>query len=590
VQLHRAFIPLLVGVLTGAAVLAAPTPTVITSDQPGSVQRGITEAYRTGQKRIVIPAGTYYIKPPSAGSHLRFHGMSDFEIDARDVHFVFTDQTRGGIEFLNCRNVRLRGASIRFETPPFTQAVVEGIAPDGAWYDVRIEKGYPTNFDDARYFPAQPIGYLFDSKTRWWKPGTYDLYGQSIKRLGADRFRVFWNVPAGPRLHPVAVGDLMGFRGSGPHNVTIVTSTRVSLIGVTIYNAGSFAVWESGGDGDNRYSITVKRGPRPPEAVTDPLFSSTADAFHSTDVRKGPVLEQCYFEAMADDGIAIHGTYSLVLSAGGNKFVINDGNFRPGDPLRLFDPRGQPAGEALVRSIQPLEGFHNTKKSHRAAISDHTAGPYFEVMLDRPLPADFDYLVSNPAATGSGYVLRENTIRNHRARGMLLKADNGLVEGNLIEGSTMGGIVVTPEFWWYEADYSRNVTIRNNTIRQVAYAPRQLGAVLVAAVGEKPIPGCGHQHIVLDGNRFEDLNGVNLLISSACDVTVKNNLFIRPQRFRVEAGGMDEEPGSLIDITQAKDVRFENNTILGIGRFNTRIIQVSSTASVSGLQSGVELK
>jgi hypothetical protein len=338
VQLHQAFIPLLLGVLTGAAVLAAPTPTVITSDHPDSVQRGITEAYRTGQKRIVIPAGTYYIKPPSAGSHLQFHGMSDFEIDARDVHFVFTDQTRGGIEFLNCRSVRLRGASIRFETPPFTQAVVEGIAPDGAWYDVRVEKGYPTNFDDARYFPAQPIGYLFDSKTRWWKPGTYDLYGQAIKRLGTDRFRVFWNVPAGPRLHPVAVGDLMGFRGSGPHNVTIVTSTRVSLIGVTIYNAGSFAVWESGGDGDNHYSITVKRGPRPPEAVTDPLFSSTADAFHSTDVRKGPVLEQCYFEAMADDGIAIHGTYSLVLRAEGNKFVINHGNFRPGDPLRLFDP------------------------------------------------------------------------------------------------------------------------------------------------------------------------------------------------------------------------------------------------------------
>jgi hypothetical protein len=95
---------------------------------------------------------------------------------------------------------------------------------------------------------------------------------------------------------------------------------------------------------------------------------------------------------------------------------------------------------------------------------------------------------------------------------------------------------------------------------------------------------------VLDGNRFEDLNGVNLFISSACDVTVKNNLFIRPQRFRVEAGGIDEEPGSLIDVTQAKDVRFETNTILGMGRFNTRIIHVSSTASVSGLQSGVELK
>jgi hypothetical protein len=110
VQLHRAFDPLLVGVLTGAIVLAAPTPTVITPDHPDSVQRGITEAYRAGEKRVVIPAGNYYIKPPSAGSHLQFHGISDFESDARDVHFVFTDQTRGGIDFLNC-SVRLRGAA-----------------------------------------------------------------------------------------------------------------------------------------------------------------------------------------------------------------------------------------------------------------------------------------------------------------------------------------------------------------------------------------------------------------------------------------------------------------------------------------------
>jgi hypothetical protein len=586
VRLTRLFL----GLLIGAAVLVASAPTLISPEHPDSVQRGIDDSYRSGRKSVVIPAGTYYIRPPSAGSHLQFHEMSDFEIDARGVYFVFADQTRGGIEFLNCRNVRLRGATVRFETPPFTQGVVERIAPDGAWYDVRIEKGYPANFDDTRYFPAQPIGYLFHPTTRWWKAGTYDLYGQKLERLAVDRFRVYWNIPAGPVLHPVALGDLMGFRGTGPHNVTIVNCTRVSLFDVTIYNAGSFAVWEAGGDGDNHYAITVKRGPRPPGAVTDPLFSSTADAFHSTDVRKGPVLEQCYLEAMADDGIAIHGTYSLVLRAEGNRLVIDHSTFRPGDPLRLFDFRGRPAGEAVVRTSQRLEGFINTKKSRRAAVSDHTGGPYFEIVLNRTLRADFDYLVSNPAATGSGYVLRNNTIRNHRARGMLLKADNGLVEGNLIEGSTMGGIVLTPEFWWYEAGYSRNVTIRNNTIRRVAYAPRQLGGVVVAAIGEMPIAGCGHQHIVLEGNRFEDLSGVNLLISSACDVRITDNAFVRPQHFPAENGGIGGNPGSLIYVTEAKDVRFGRNTIFGMGRFNTRMIQVSPTAFVSGSLSGLKVE
>jgi hypothetical protein len=70
--------------------------------------------------------------------------------------------------------------------------------------------------------------------------------------------------------------------------------------------------------------------------------------------------------------------------------------------------------------------------------TDTTTGPYFEITLDAPLAADFDYLASNPAATGSGYILRGNTIANHRARGMLLKADHGLVEGNTIDGSSHG--------------------------------------------------------------------------------------------------------------------------------------------------------
>jgi hypothetical protein len=53
---------------------------------------------------------------------------------------------------------------------------------------------------------------------------------------------------------------------------------------------------------------------------------------------------------------------------------------------------------------------------------------------------------------------------------------------------------------------------------------------------------------------------------------------------------MGEDPGSLIYVTEAKDVRFAGNTILGMGRFNIRVIQVSPTASISGSPSGVKLE
>jgi len=426
------------GALLFAATFATKGAERIGPDHPEELQQAILDAYRTGVHKIVIPRGTYRIEPKGEGSHLQFHDLSDFEIDARGIELVFTDQTRGGIEFRDCRKVRLRGATIRFEVPPFTQGRVEKIAPDGMWYDVQMEKGYPANFDDPKYFPAHPVGYLFDASTRWWKPGTFDLNGEKIERLGPDRFRVYWSRPMGRDVHPVAVGDLIAFRGVGDHNLRVLNSADMEITDVTIYNAGLFAVWEFDGEGHNRYAISVKRGPRPAGASTDPLLSSTADAFHSTNVRKGPILEHCDFEGMADDGIAIHGTFSFVFAAREDKLIINNNSFRPGDPLRLFDQKGQPAGEAVVKAVQPLTGFENDRKSQRVTRLENTQGPYFEVELDHALPAEFDDLVSNPAAAGSGYILRQNTIRNHRARGMLLKADNGLVEGNTIDGSTMG--------------------------------------------------------------------------------------------------------------------------------------------------------
>jgi len=238
--------------------------------------------------------------------------------------------------------------------------------------------------------------------------------------------------------------------------------------------------------------------------------------------------------------------------------------------------------------VRPMPEFRNTRKSHRVTLSDNTTGPYFEVSLDRRVQAEFDDLVSNPAATGSGYVVRRNTIRNHRARGMLLKADDGLVQENTIDGSTMGGIVLTPEFWWNEAGYSRHVSVQRNIVRHVASAPGQLGAVLIGAmdaIDNTPAAGCGHRYIVLEGNRFEDLNGVNLFVSSTCEMTLRDNFFVRAQHASV-AGRKDP----LIVITQADDVRFVNNLVSNLGPFNQILVQTNAGTRVEGVGRGVRIR
>ncbi len=210
--------------------------------------------------------------------------------------------------------------------------------------------------------------------------------------------------------------------------------------------------------------------------------------------------------------------------------------------------------------------------------------------LDHAVQADFDYLAENTAATGAGYVLRYNTILNHRARGMLLKSSDGLVEHNTIDGSTMGGIVVTPEFWWNEAGFSRNVIIRDNVIRHVAYAPKQLGGVVIAALnGHTPVAGYGHRDIIVENNTFEDIDGVNLLITSSKDVLVRNNRFLHAQQKQVGVDGTSwgEDPGALIFVTNCDGVRFQDNRVQDLGPFNRALLESTTTATVTGGKDGV---
>lgn len=50
----------------------------------------------------------------------------------------------------------------------------------------------------------------------------------------------------------------------------------------------------------------------------------------------------------------------------------------------------------------------------------------------------FDNMIANPGAIGSGFEIRDNTIMNNRGRAIIVKAGDGVVEGNAI---------IRPTFW-----------------------------------------------------------------------------------------------------------------------------------------------
>ena len=211
----------------------------ISPAHPELVQQEILAAYAAGEKSVVVPAGAYLIPPQTNGLHLDLENLKNFEIDATGATFIFQDVTAGGILFYNCDNVLFHGATLYYGTPPFSQGVIQAVAADGSSLDVEIERGYPTNLDDPKYFTPQIVGHLFDSATRLWKRNSYgDIYGTSTQRLGPDTFRVFTG-----SLGDASVGDLVGFRsGTGDHIINVTACSRMTLRQLTILNSGAFAI------------------------------------------------------------------------------------------------------------------------------------------------------------------------------------------------------------------------------------------------------------------------------------------------------------------------------------------------------------
>ena len=385
----------------------------ITPDDPSSLQRAFNAAIRAGTTKLVIPAGTYRLPVPQGVFSLLVRDAKDLEIDARGAEIVIGDPLKGGLQFFRCRNVKLRGLSIRHDLPPFTQGRIVAIAPDEKSLDVKIHEGYPAPEE------TWPAAYVFDPKTRLWKAGTIDLSPQRVEPLEKGLFRLHFRGKCGRSVHPVEVGDLLAYRGRGLTDLHLGACSGITVEDVTIRNGGGFCVHEDGGEGGNRYRYRVTYGPKPPGATEAPLLSCNADAFHSSGVRKGPTLEGCLFEGMGDDGIPIHGAYSLIVESREKSWVATDGVLREGDPLRLFNPDGGPAGEGKVVSIRRLQDYSPTEKSRFHGFADFSKQRLLE-RCRKPL-----------GENGLGQVTRACGMEALRRIGLLLQPEGGL---NQVDG------------------------------------------------------------------------------------------------------------------------------------------------------------
>lgn len=567
-----------------------------------NLQSVIDDAVKSGAGEVTLPAGVYRVAADGrTKAALTIRDAKNLSIDARDVKLIVTTLDQG-IKLIQCENVTLTGITVDHDPLPFTQGVVTTVDEQGLWFDVRLDEGYPPAVT------ARSRVIIYDPTTRNVKPETWTRYGASIAPVtGSDAQPGLVRVTSvNPIRDALAVGDLasISLPTKTPHGIILEKCTNVTLEDVTVHTSTSFAIFERDGNANRYIRCQVTPGPAPIENGSPRLLASLADGFHSKFAVRGPLVRGCLFERMGDDGIAINGDFALVVAMDGDKAIIAGKRnipFQTGDRLRGLNRDGIPTHDVKVKAMTPapaamMDEARRVGAQHYPQLRQATN--FFEkpmvVELDPPLALEPGWVVCSPDRTGTGFHLADNMIRHHRARGILLKASQGIIEGNSIEGSSMGGIVLCPEMrFWMEADYSHDVVIRGNTLRHVQYAvpnPDTAQAGAISVTSDVMSPAGGHQRITIENNAIENSRGVQVLVTSASDVTIRGNRFISSHNLPGGPGTrLNVDPSAVIWLHHVQDVKLEDNTIEGMGPHGKLPVIASPTAiNVQGLTEGIK--
>lgn len=570
------------GVLAVSSAAVAQTP----ADTAQALRSQVLDAYNAGQSAVTIAPGDYEVATDgSANIILSLDGLNDFTINADGVRLV-AKELKQVVRFSNASDLTVNGLSVDYDPLPFTQGRIVQKRADNTRFTVELDEGYDYYLGQTRVIAYDPASHIV-------KPGSATRYGFDV--IAADR-------PDRVRVEGAAIGDSLQIGDlvtltrdddiQVPHAIRLADSTGVTFNDVTVHASTSFGLFETGGGNNTFNGYSVTPGQAPSADGTERLLSANADGFHSKYTTVGPQVTQATIRAQGDDGIAISAAYLPIGqgNAGGNAITvasrassIND-HLAIGDTLRIYDAEAGTTVEAIVTGIAEDDSLDwaDVREQHfpelNTGSNSYTRG--FTITLDRDISVDAGDFVANPDRNAAGFSVTDSTIENHRARGIIVKASDGEIRDNVVDGSTIAGIVVTPEpFLWLESDFANDVDIVGNTVRntgQGVASVNQIQAGAISVTGPAEWTGERHADILIDGNTVEDVSGANLVLTDANSVTVSNNNFISPNQSISSTGSANGvDANAVIWVDDADGVEFLANTVVNPGPANSALVRVT---------------
>ncbi|MEM1026519.1 MAG: hypothetical protein AAGJ38_00375 [Planctomycetota bacterium] len=568
------------------------------ADTAQALRNQIFAAYNAGLPSVTIAPGNYEVASSGGNVILDLNGLDDFTIHADGVQLI-AKELKQIVRINNANNLAVNGLTVDYDPLPFTQGRVISTNNNNSRFVVDVHDGFDLYAGSTR-------AILYDAATSEVKRGSKTRFGFDVAPGAAAGQLV---VTGRGFLDTLAVGDLVTLTREAdiqiPHAIRVTDSTGVTMTDVTVHASTSFGLFESGGGNNTYLGYTATPGPAPTANGPARLLSANADALHSKHTSVGPQIHQATIRAQGDDGIAINGSYLPIgqNNGGGNTITVAarsggiDDHLFIGDTIRIFDAATGGTVEAAVTGIAPENNvdWAAVRAQHFPNLNtnSNTYTNGYSLTLDRSVAVDPGDFLANPDRNGNGFSVTESTIENHRARGILVKASGGVIENNVVDGSSIAGIVLSAEpYLWLESDFSDDVQIVGNTVRNTGYDsddPNNTKAGAISVTGPSAWNGTGHANIVIDENVVDSVVGTNLVVNIADGVDVRNNQFLNPNAsFTIAGQATGVDPNAVVWVGDAEGVTFTENTVVNPGVANSALIRISDdTGSTTNRFGGV---
>ena len=496
------------------------------ADNVDALNRAIEFCKRNNAARLELAPGVYRM---TAERSVLLRELRNFELDGKGALLIF-HKTGQAPNFLveRCERVALRNFNFDWDWTKAPLASIVKVAETGPDY-VDFE------FVDYKDFP--------DKTARVSLLHSYNPVTASLSTEGGSSHDTFEFAPNARRLKRQWIsGNLMRLYSSrrglvsgqyfrmqhryyDANGMNLNGNRHLTLEDINIYSCAGHAFRV---DGAQRYWQLRRVNIVPPENVAARPVSCSADHFHIARSCGFMKLEECEFGHGGDDCLNIHDCSAFVMKSGVRSVRICRGanlvGYREGAEIELrnddYSPTGFRSRIAAVRSVNGV----------------------MELVLQDPLPDGIGdhkgFVLFNWAFNSHNFIIRNNFFHDNRVRGLLLQGRDITVENNRFRNQAFGSINIVTGYTyhrWSEGYGASNIVVRNNTFeaanicgvktdgmeRDIHIGTYQ-GIDPSSRRTDYPILS----DILVEGNTFTDTFGLTAFISSAGNVTFRNNTFI----------------------------------------------------------------